>query len=269
MTPAASGGAAPSVSISPIIGGILFTGCGLVAAFRQQAWELPVIHALNAASDRWAMLDYVVHTLTSCDLLQGAMFVSVAWYLWFDTADDGVRARLLTGIFAASLAGVISRLLQIVLPTHLRPLHALALDFVTPMGVEPDTLNHFNAFPSDHGAVFFGLALVIFRMQPRLGLLAIFWATVVDVGRIYEGYHYPSDVVGSIGLALMVVGAFDNRWFTLLAHRLLVLERTYRPTVYLVAFRLSYQIATLFDDVRQIGHGFARVVLHHGPFSGS
>jgi undecaprenyl-diphosphatase len=197
------------------------------------------------------------------------VFVSLIWYLWFDTADDDVRARLLTGTFAASLAGVVSRLLQIVLSTHVRPLHTAALGFVMPMGVEPDTLNHFNSFPSDHGAVFFGLALVILRMQPRLGFPAIFWATVVDVGRIYEGYHYPSDVVGSVGLALIVVGLFDNRWFVHLAQRLLVLERTWRPTFYLFAFLLSYQIATLFDDVRQIGHGFARIVLHHDPFPGS
>jgi hypothetical protein len=34
------------------------------------------------------------------------------------------------------------------------------------------------------------------------------------------------------------------------------------------AFLASYQIATLFDDIRQIGRGFASVVLHHDPFGG-
>jgi undecaprenyl-diphosphatase len=130
-------------------------------------------------------------------------------------------------------------------------------------------LNHFDAFPSDHGAVLFGLDFVIYRLRPKLGVAAVVWATMVNVGRIYEGYHYPSDVVGSIGLALIVVSVIDNRWFAYLAQHLLVLERTWRPTFYLLAFLVTYQIATLFDDVREIGRGFAHVVLHHEPFDRS
>ena len=169
----------------------------------------------------------------------------------------------------ATVSGMLSRLLQIVLPTHLRPLHTPSLGFVMPMGVQPDTLNRFDAFPSDHGAVLFGLAIVIYRLRPRLGGPAIVWAAIVNASRIYEGYHYPSDVVGSIGLALIVVSIFDNRWFAYLAQRLLVFEQTWRPMFYLLAFLVTYQIATLFDDVREIGRSFAHVVLHHEPFDGS
>jgi undecaprenyl-diphosphatase len=267
--PGASGAPPLSIPAGVVIGAAVFTSCGLVAALRQQAWEFPVIHAFNAVAGRSQPLDRGIHTLTSRDLLQGAVFVALIWYLWFDTADVGVRARLLTGTFAATLGGMLSRLLQIVLSTHLRPLHTPSLGSVMPMGVEPDTLNHFDAFPSDHGAVLFGLAIVIYRLRPQLGGPAIVWATIVSASRIYEGYHYPSDVVGSIGLALIVVSMFDNRWFAYLAQRLLVLEQTWRPMFYLLAFLVTYQIATLFDDVREIGRGFAQVVLHHEPFDGS
>jgi len=262
-------GAPMSIPTGAVIGAAVFTACGLVAALRQEAWEFPVIHAFNAVAGRSQLLDRGIHALTSRDLLQGAVFVALIWYLWFDTPDVGVRARLLTGTLAATLGGMLSRLLQIVLPTHLRPLHTPSLGFVMPMGVQPDTLNHFDAFPSDHGAVLFGLAIVIYRLRPRLGGAAIAWATIVNVSRIYEGYHYPSDVVGSIGLALIVVSMFDNRWFAYLARRLLVFEQTWRPMFYLLAFLVTYQIATLFDDVREIGRGFAQVVLHHEPFDGS
>jgi hypothetical protein len=34
-------------------------------------------------------------------------------------------------------------------------------------------------------------------------------------------------------------------------------------------FVLTYQIATLFDDIREIGRGFASVFLHHDPFTGA
>jgi hypothetical protein len=35
-----------------------------------------------------------------------------------------------------------------------------------------------------------------------------------------------------------------------------------------LTFVITYQVATLFDDVRQIGRGFASVLLHHDPFGG-
>ena len=92
-----------SIPIGVVIGAAVFTGCGLVAALRQQAWEFPVIHAFNAVAGRSALLDRGIHALTSRDLLQGAVFVALIWYLWFDTADVGVRARLLTGTLAATL----------------------------------------------------------------------------------------------------------------------------------------------------------------------
>jgi membrane-associated phospholipid phosphatase len=258
-----------AVPVGALFGAALFTACAVVAAFRQQAWEYPMLRALNALANRSVLLDRGIHALTSRDLLQGVVFVSVLWFLWFQSIDGGDRARLLTGTAASALAGMASRVLQIVLPTHVRPLHTPSLNFVLPMGVEPEALNHYNSFPSDHGAVFFGLALVIYRIRPRLGVMALVWALIVDSGRIYDGYHYPSDIVGSVGLALFAVSLAENRWCDHLGRRLLVLEQTRRPAFYMLMFVITYQIATLFDDVREIGHGFARVFLHRDPFTGA
>src|ERR1700733_8763722 len=100
-----AGGAPPmSIPTGVIIGAAVFTGCGLVAVLRQQAWEFPVVRALNAVADRSQLLDRGVHALTSRDLLQGVVLVALIWCLWFDTADVGVRARLLIGTFAATLS---------------------------------------------------------------------------------------------------------------------------------------------------------------------
>jgi undecaprenyl-diphosphatase len=258
-----------AVPASAAFGAALFTACAVVAAFRQQAWEFPMLRALNTVANRSALLDRGIHALTSLDLLQGVVFVSLIWFLWFESIEDGDRARLLTGTAAATLAGMASRVLQIVLPTHLRPLHTPSLDFVLPMGVEPAALNHYNSFPSDHGAVFFGLALVIYRIRPRLGSMALVWAFVVDSGRVYDGYHYPSDILGAVGLAMFAVSMAENRCCDRVARRLLLMEQTWRPLFYMLMFVITYQIATLFDDVREIGRGFASVFLHHGPFTGA
>jgi undecaprenyl-diphosphatase len=187
------------VSRGVIFGAVLLTVCGLVAAFRQQQWEYPLVRSLNTLAGHSALFDRTVHALTARDLLEGVIFVALLCFLWFGTVDTNVRGRLLVGTAAAALSGMLSRLLQIALPTHLRPLHTSVLGFISPAGVEPDALNHFNAFPSDHGAVYFGLALVIYQQSRRLGLAAFAWAMIVNLARVYDGYHYPSDVFGSIG----------------------------------------------------------------------
>ena len=188
---------------------------------------------MNSVAGHSLPLDRVAQVLTVSQLLQGVALVAMLWYLWFATNDTDTRARLLAGIAAAACAGFLSRVLQLVLPTHPRPLHTEALGFVMPAGVAPETLNHFNSFPSDHGAVFFGLAIVVWSNRPRLGLAAFAWAAIVDFARVYEGYHYPSDILGSIGLGLLAVSLFHHPSVHRLACRVVAVEQIHRSWFYL------------------------------------
>ncbi len=104
------------------------------------------------------------------------------------------------------------------------------------------------------------MAIVVWRTWPWLGLAAFTWAAIVDLARVYEGFHWPTDIVGAFGLALMVVSAFRGPWFHRLARRLVSLEQIGRPWFYMLAFLVTYQVATLFDDIRQIGRGIASAI---------
>ena len=190
------------------------------------------------------------------------------WFLWFSTEESSRRGHLIVGVVAASLAGVTSRAMQLLLPTHLRPLHQPYLNFVLPFGVEPDALNHFNSFPSDHGAVFFALAAVIWQARPKLGGAAFAWAAIIDFARVYEGYHFPSDVTGSIGLGFGLLCLFQNALIRAPVSGVLAFEQRRRPWFYMIAFILTYLVATLFDDVRELCRGMAAVLLHHDVFNG-
>jgi membrane-associated phospholipid phosphatase len=237
-------------------------------AFRQRGWEYLAIAELNTYARHSLLLDRVAHAVTERALLQGVVFIGVLWYLWFDARRPEPRARMLTGVAAATMAGIVSRVLQLILPTHPRPLHTAELPLTLPFGVEPDALNHFNSFPSDHGAVWFALALVILRERTALGVATLVWAAIIDVARVYDLFHFPSDIVGSIGLAIVVVTLFDNAWTRRAAFCAIAFEEEHRAWFAMLAFVATFQIATLFDDVREIARGLARVILRHDPFLG-
>ena len=261
----------PRDFVSPALIGMaaLLLGSGLVAGFRQTEWEFPAVQAINAHAHHSMLLDRTMHALTTRDLLQGVPFIALIWFLWFAVEDTSMRAKLLVGTVAASCAGVVSRLMQLALPTHLRPLHQPQLGFVLPFGVDPEALNNFNSFPSDHGAVYFALCFVIWRASPKVGAAAFAWAAIIDLARVYEGYHFPSDITGAIGLGMLILYGFQATLTSSpVVSRVLTFEQNRRPWFYMLAFVFTFQIATLFDDVREMGRGLSAVLLHHDVFNG-
>jgi undecaprenyl-diphosphatase len=68
-----------------------------------------------------------------------------------------------------------------------------------------------NAFPSDHASVAFAIAFAVLFVAWRLGIVFMAFALAIGFGRIFEGVHYPSDVLASflvgLGAALVVVVA--------------------------------------------------------------
>jgi membrane-associated phospholipid phosphatase len=263
-----SGPAEVSQATTIAIGVLLLAGSAAIARFRPDLWDQPAVLALNVWAGRSLLLDRAVHALTTRELVQGVVFVSIIWYLWFDTNERDARDRLLRGLIAAVSAGIVSRMIQIAVAIHPRPLHTAGLGFTLPFGVEPDALNRFSSFPSDHGAVFFGLAMVIYHARRWPGALAFAWAAIIDVARVYDGFHYPSDLLGAFGLSLLMLALFDVQWLHRVAASVLDFEQRRRAWFYLLAFGICYQIATLFDDAREIASGSAAILLH-GPLTGS
>ena len=223
-----------------------------------------IIRFIAQFAGRSAAFDQMVHDVADANLLKGGLFMAYFWCLWLRSDGDvaGRRQRVLVAIAGALLAVVLSRLAQLVLPFHVRPLHAGDPNFVLPIGVNPATLSRWNSFPSDHATLFWALSLAVWYESRRLGLVAMAWTLVVIcLPRIYLGFHYPSDVIGGIvlGAVIMTTTRRSLRRLPLLAW-VIRWESRHRAAFYLIAFLTTYEISILFYDLRQLAVDSIRLV---------
>ena len=219
--------------------------------------DYPVTRFLNGFANRSAFVDQLFFNMDTIFSFSGVPLMALAWFCWFDEADLTKRARIAVGTLVSFGAGVVSRFLQHVLSTHPRPFFDPALGFHRPTIGDYAPLNTWNSFPSDHATVFVGLAVAIYAIRPRLGLLAFVWLGFVESARIYEGAHYPTDLLGGAALGAGAVWAAQALRIPSWDRRLVAWERRSPGLFYMCAFFISFQIATLFTDLRNFGSGFS------------
>lgn len=67
------------------------------------------------------------------------------------------------------------------------------------------------SFPSDHAAISFAIAMAVFQYNKFWGIIFFILASIVSVGRIYGGIHYPADILA--GAATGVLASFFIKRF--------------------------------------------------------
>lgn len=219
-------------------------------------WDHAVSLWLNGFAGANPALDRFVYNIADSAMLKGGLFMAFFWWLWFrrDEAMTQRRQTILTALAGSILAIAVARVLQLMLPFRARPLHTEALHLTPPTVVNPDTLDGWSSFPSDHAVLFFALAVAVWRLHRPLGAFAFLWSAVaICLPRVFLGYHYATDIlVGAvIGIAIMQV-AFAILRPRLLAQPLLRWEKAHATSFYCAAFIASLQLAVLFRDVRQL-----------------
>ncbi len=104
------------------------------------------------------------------------------------------------------------------------PSHNMGLDTIPPVAARSSGLFHFlvrfiqggvgvrgNAFPSAHVMLAFAVLLFVFRCFPRAALLLLLCNLLMCAGAVYDGYHYPIDVVAGALLGAIVGAVFVGR----------------------------------------------------------
>lgn len=224
--------------------------------------DFKLVEFINGFAQQNWIFDKIISDITHMPLIKGGVFVAALWWMWFSTktpqrlSAEGNRMFVVRSIVGGFVAIALGRCLQQAMPERLRPMHnPQQLGFQLPYGENPGSLQDWSSFPSDHATLFFALSTAIFLWSRAWGAVAFLWSLViVCMPRIYMGYHYPSDIVigAVLGVSTMVVVhriAVPSRTFDVIKRY----EAAYPAAFYAFAFVITYQIATLFDDVRQLG----------------
>ena len=216
-----------------------------------ELFDFPITRAINDLAARSALFDRFAFLLDTYFTYSGVLLLTLIWFCWFAAESFEARARLVVGAIAAVVAGICSRFLQYSLPTHPRPIYDAALGYKQlPFIPYVPRFNDWSSFPSDHATVFLGLTLVICLSGFRFRAIAAAWIILVELMRIVMGGHYPTDLIAGGALASAFVWASQSARVVSLGLKTVVLEKSQPALFYAAAFFLSYQIATLFVDLR-------------------
>jgi undecaprenyl-diphosphatase len=126
------------------------------------------------------------------------VMVVITGLLWFFSRPGGDRKWKLacgSGYAAAALGYVIAFVIHHVYD-RARPYEAHAIPH--PWSSSTDA-----SFPSDHTSLSFAIAFAVLAFDTAAGVVFLVVASIIGVGRLFIGAHYPGDVLAGVGLGLV------------------------------------------------------------------
>ena len=148
--------------------------------------------------NQWATSQPLLASLVQFIAEYGIFVLPVVLFVVWLRADDFSRSR--QGVLAGCLAAVLAFGLGLVLERTLsRPRPFVELGFAPLIGHVADS-----SFPSDHTLT--GVALIgpLLWTAPKVGWPLLVWALIVGAARVAAGLHHPSDILGSVVVALIL-----------------------------------------------------------------
>lgn len=220
-------------------------------------FDTSVLSYVNQFSRLSMFFDLGMTEIVSSPLWKGGLLMAMLWWFWFQEEKQNYlyREQVISTVAAAFIGLICGRVMAFTLPFRIRPLHNPTLNFQIPYGVSQTTLQSWSSFPSDHAVMFFALATGIWLMSRTLGAIAFVYVLVgICLPRIYLGLHYPTDILAGalIGMGIAwIVNAKEIRRH-IARPALFWLDRG-PGSFYAFSFLLTFEIASMFDDIRELG----------------
>lgn len=229
-------------------------------------FDLPLLRELNQFVGVSPKFDDLVVHVSGDYLVKLTPMILVIWGFWFMKPVNGVshKKTIMNGMLGCFITMATARGLSLVLPFRLRPLHTPELGLRIPEMMDKGILDGWSSLPSDHAALSFALASVVFMLHRRWGIWALLHAAlIICLPRAYLSLHYPSDLlagclVGIGVISIMMTVAKDNP----ITRYALQLESSRPAFFYVGAFFLMSQMVQLFDPLRRDYPYFGSLVFH-------
>lgn len=178
-------------------------------------FDRAILEFLNQFAQRSVQFDKFVDMLFGNMLVEGGFITALLWWAWFRNRDTAERDRsfVMSGIVLAMIGLGITRFIALTVPFRHRPRYIPDLHFKLPYGSANYDMFNWSSFPSDHAVLYFCLAVTIFFVSRRAGVIALLHAFfVVCLTRVYLGIHYPTDILAgmAIGTGMACLSLSDH-----------------------------------------------------------
>jgi undecaprenyl-diphosphatase len=208
----------------------------------------------NSLFDRFASFE------ENSNLFKGALFFAIYWFLWFrsDPNQQQRRKAIIHIMIGTLLALAVCRTVADLAPFRIRPMYDPSVQHPTYAFPVSRNMENWSAFPSDTTALFCALAFGLAYLERRLAVPAILYTAVwISLPRMFLGMHHSSDIVVGAGIGVAAVWAtLRIKWLESMFTRRVLAWADRAPQIfYAAAFLITFEFATLFDDVRYAVRG--------------
>ncbi len=145
------------------------------------------------------LLDTLMIAITNSAVYVAILFMFI---LWFNNGKKVNAIKKQYTVLYTTLSVIIALLVNIVIHAvyyHPRPFVSHDVHQLVPHAAD-------SSFVSDHSVLVFSIAFVFLLRGEKLKYIALIWAVLVGVSRMYVGVHYPLDILGAAFLTFITSG---------------------------------------------------------------
>ncbi|MCW9129421.1 undecaprenyl-diphosphatase [Bacillus paramycoides] len=158
-----------------------------------------VFQWINNFAGSSKLLDTLMIAITNSVPYVAILFMLI---LWFNNGKKEYAIRKQYTVLYTTLSVSIALLVNVLIHAvyyHPRPFITHHVNQLVPHAAD-------SSFVSDHSVLVFSIAFAFILRGEKLKYIALIWAILVGVSRMYVGVHYPLDILGAAFLTFITSG---------------------------------------------------------------